>query len=120
MSSQLFSPTDKIVYCRDRNAYGGGVLIAANAEINHKLISIETSAKAVSSFQLTPNEIRTLICFYRHPSVTNVNNLVSYMNKIKTKSCKSSTFLVDDFNLPGIDWENPSLPKSWKSYSDFV
>lgn len=122
LNSQLFLPQDKIIYRKDRNIFGGGVLVAINASIPHKEISCDSTAEVISiCFKICDDEYCNLTCYYRPPSNPDIDSFLSCMDVVKCHHPANKTIITGDFNFPGINWEDVELSTSWKPfYTDFV
>ena len=121
-NSQLFMSQDKVIYRRDRNLYGGGVLVAIKASIPHREIACDSGAEVVSiCFKLCGDEYCNLTCYYRPPSNNDLNSFLSYIDTIKSLHPTNKTLITGDFNLPGINWNKVELSTSWRPfYIDFI
>lgn len=72
VSRLIFDPNDKIIFRKDRNKHGGGVLVAVNAELKHTLVTIEPDNCEIVAINLLHEQDfsphGSLLCYYRLPS----------------------------------------------------
>ena len=89
---------------RDRNAHGGGILIATKQKLHATKLDLVTYDLEIVVVALPPKTV--LCCLYRpHVSLNNVNELDSVISQIYRKLPGHHTLIVGDLNLPGINWE---------------
>ena len=100
---QIFDYSSKLIYRKDRNIHGGGVLIAVNEE----LLSTEMDVQNPDSTELIFVRIDKKIiigCYYRPQHNRCFKTLTNTLEEINSKYPKDDIILVGDMNLPGIDW----------------
>ena len=103
----------KSIYRKDRNLYGGGVLVAIKNDIPHEPIIFSDLTADIEIVGLniprdTPSGKDTvLLCFYRPPTQDCLEELRSVLEYLQSVRSGSEIVLVGDFNLPDIQW----LPK---------
>ena len=101
---------------RDRNIYGGGVLIAVNKRLNASRLDLDTLDEEFVAVKIAPKVI--VCCYYRpHISLRNIDDLSEIINNICTSFPNHLIILVGDMNLPGIDW-NALEVKANTQYKD--
>ena len=118
-SNAILFNTDKQIYRNDRNIYGGGVMIAVNAQIESSPISINLSThpvEAVAVYIPKQQDIASdfvIICIYIPPGYT--TDTIGKLNEIFEYICsrfpKSHILAVGDFNCPDIEWESYTIKK---------
>ena len=47
-----------------------------------------------------------LTCYYRPPTMTNMNPLADYLNSVRSLHPVSRVLLLGDFNMPDIKWNS--------------
>jgi hypothetical protein len=103
-SGEIFNNSEFTVHRKDRNLFGGGVLIAIRNDIAHRRIVIDTETEVIA-IELTELKLG-LCCVYRSPSSVDKN----FMNFLDYYS--GNSIILGDFNLPGINWlSDPPNPK---------
>ena len=118
--SGLLFPSGKVVYRKDRDVHGGGVLIAIDSVIPHSLINLNACCEAISiNIQLTDFNI-TLVCYYRPPSQFDISPFLSYVTSLRQLFPSHKLLLMGDFNMPGICWETLSTTGLRPFERDFV
>ncbi|XP_068757932.1 uncharacterized protein [Montipora capricornis] len=113
-SAEIF-PSTYYVHREDRSRNGGGVLLACSHEISSiRRSELETECEIMwcEIIILNPYSRIMVGVFYRPPSTD-----VSYLLELEKSLCllersenTFTTFLLGDFNLPNVDWSNPSCP----------
>lgn len=107
-NSQLFQPSDKLIYRKDRTLKDGGVFIALDGQISHSPIPFTTDCEIVAiNVHLKFSDV-ALICYYRPPTTTDLALLIEYLNLIRHYYPKNCAMLVGNFNMPGINWRDPA------------
>ena len=91
--------------------YGGGVLVAVRTDLDIKSVKIsyKCSAEIVAATLTFNSGKKIVICTcYRVGTLgySNLEQINSYLQKIKTKRGLNSLIIVGDFNFPDVDWEN--------------
>jgi len=114
-SEEYFCSEVYSVYRKDRNVFGGGVLIAIKKEISHTALEINLSTEVVSVVLHHPfDKVKTTIiaCLYRPPNDKDHDFLEKLLHdiSIKVQLNSSNVIILGDFNLPCIDWSD-SVPK---------
>ena len=97
---------------KDRNQFGGGVLMAIRNSLAHATISIdldiaplETVAVHIPSRHKSVSDL-IIMCVYIPPSKISsaLEPLDILMNYIENKFPMASRIILGDFNMPEIDW----------------
>ena len=95
-------PTNYMIYRRDRESCGGGVLIAVINAIPSKLISIQLLTETISiELDLSPKLLVT--CLYIPPNCSD-SYQQEVLNCLSSLNTDSNTILLGDFNTPDINW----------------
>ena len=108
---------------KDRNQFGGGVLMAIRNSLAHATISIdldiaplETVAVHIPSRHKSVSDL-IIMCVYIPPSKISsaLEPLDILMNYIENKFPMASRMILGDFNMPEIDWSQmrvkPDAPR---------
>ena len=113
-------PTNYNIYRRDRNARGGGVLLAVSNKLASKISYVSTSIELLSvEITLPSNQTIMFCCMYAPPSSERsyFQDLFHYLQHI---SNGARVILVGDMNLPDVNWEQMSASSSVSEYYSFV
>ena len=105
-------PTNYNIYRRDRNARGGGVLLAVSNKLASKISYVSTSIELLSvEITLPSNQTIMFCCMYAPPSSERsyFQDLFHYLQHI---SNGARVILVGDMNLPDVNWEQMSASSS--------
>ena len=100
---------------KDRSRNGGGVLLACSREISSiRRSELETECEIMwcEIIILNPYSRIMVGVFYRPPStdVSYLLELEKSLRLLERSGNTLTTFLLGDFNLPNVDWCNPSCP----------
>lgn len=107
---ELFTNScDFSVYRCDRDTrQGGGVLLAINKRLSSDCIKITSSLEIVWAVVKLAYQKIILGVFYRPPNFTAtfVSDLHDAIHSVCSRHTTVPIFLLGDFNLPNIMWEN--------------
>ena len=111
-SGELLDSNTYNVYRKDRNIYGGGVLIAVKSNIVQEALQEFASHEAVA---VLINRQSIFLCAYRPPANTEnryaeclIESLVNNVSQLRLSTNPSNQLtIVGDFNYPGLDWTGP-------------
>ena len=94
------------MFRRDRNAHGGGVLLAVKNSLCPTSSSTHDSCEVISVNITVNNRVIKIITAYRPPNSTVSQNLdlVNYLDQLVANSIDFA--ILGDFNYSGIDWLN--------------
>ena len=114
ISSVEIFPSKYYVHRKDRSRNGGGVLLACLREISSiRRSELETDCE-IFWCEIIKNPLTRIMVgvFYRPPCTD-----VWYLLEVEKSLCllersgnTLTTLLLGDFNLPNVDWSNPSCP----------
>ena len=112
-SGSILPIENRTVFRRDRNIYGGGVMIAVCDQLNPKLVDLSKFREEVIAVKIQP---QTVICCYYRPCVHLANTEVidDILEYLQKEYQRHTILFVGDMNFPGIDWSKeavkPSIP----------
>lgn len=116
LNSQIFDHKNKVVYRRDRNIHGGGVLIAINPEVEHREVHIESRAEIVALYLPSVGRNKTngtvFVCVYNPPGKDIFEEEEHWLFTLQCQYPKDDLILVGDFNMPEIDWGSHTIRAS--------
>ena len=94
------------------NGAGGGLLTYSREGIDLLPSDKTTDFNQHSTFRVKINNVTTTLhLIYRPPSSNDMAGLVNIIRNVD-----SSSILIGDFNLPGIDWENGTADNKSKDF----
>ena len=111
MCTYKFLPKNYTVFRIDRNANGGGVIVAiSDGIISYEIPDLDTDCEMIwTGFHFSGCKPLYLVSFYKPTNTTPqpLEALVPSYNKLITFHMRSSPNIIigGDYNLPGIDWE---------------
>ena len=103
-------------YRKDRNRFGGGVLVLVKNTLSSSQIDIQSSIEIIwVHFHASKGSDIIVGSFYRPPHSADsvLDGLMSSILSIKEKFPRAQIILGGDFNSPGIDWEHGTLIDSY-------
>ena len=100
---QIFDYNNKIIYRKDRNIYGGGVLIAVSESFTSKQITLANTDNTEILF-VRVQESLLVGCYYRPHTDKDLAVLNIVIEHLQHQFPDDHLLLVGDMNLPGIDW----------------
>lgn len=112
-SRTIISHDNLVFFRKDRNIYGGGVLVAVNSSIATREIKLQTCESEALFVRL--DECMIICCYYRPHHSDDILNFVESFGKIVEKFPNDQVVLIGDMNFPGFDWRNESI-KSGTAY----
>ena len=121
-NSEIFPPGyNKNVFRKDRDALGGGVFIAVGDELDVTEISVCRECRLVLVKLRVigrPPPPLHIGSFYRHPGhkLDELRLLEENVGKIAKNGLLPKTIIGGDFNLPGIQWNDPISTKHNAQY----
>ena len=121
-SKNVIQDDNKIVFRRDRNIHGGGVLIAVEESLRPTQVQIDTRGEEMIVVKL---EHKLILCCYYRPNISlqNIAELRAVMEDIIYRFPDYAITLLGDMNLPDIDWKTMKVKDSAKykqTHSDFI
>ena len=108
LDAELFPP-NHVVYRKDRNRKGGGVLLAVRDEILPTRRNCDANTEILwVDILYGKNKSFTFGVFYRPPN-NSIEPLVDLSASLDEFNDSAEIVLVSDFNLPDIDWTTNSV-----------
>ena len=106
-----FLPPNYVAIRKDRNAHGGGVLIAFRDDITaESLDNLNSNCEIVwTKIHFARNKSIFFASYYRPPSdhLASLEALQASLTKLyKSQKNTPNVVIAGDFNLPDIDWDN--------------
>lgn len=129
ISDSIVCPSDYHIFYKNRNKYGGGVVVLVRNDYVVSEVNIPQEYKDVEvcciDLKSRDNNVRVL-AYYRLPYYTATDE--QYLDlSLQCFSCfisrtSSPVILMGDFNLPGVDWVHYSVPANpfYKKFIQFV
>ena len=114
-TSELFDSSQYSVFRKDRNAKGGGVLVAISNELDGYDIDLKLETESVYVLLHGKNQSPTLVgAIYRPPDhkYEYLNNVLKELRKVIELNKPGHILIGGDFNLPNIIWEERRVPPS--------
>ena len=91
------------IFCKDRNCWGGGVLVGVKSIYEPYELQCDTGNHEMVVVKIDPGLI---ICCYYRPHISNdLNGVDDIISKLRRQHPECLTIVAGDINLPGIDWE---------------
>ena len=108
-----------LIFRKDRDTYGGGVLIAAKSFMHPALIDKVPEKVEIIAIDVTLSGIQLrIICGYLKPN-RDFEVALEFFKTLERLIEPSKFYVIfGDFYLPEIEWANYSFPK-WKIYQVF-
>ena len=114
-NSELF-PQNYNVFRKDRDRFGGGVLILVKHTVPSIQIELDSTIEIIwVELHLEGKGNIIIGSFYGPPplSANLINDLTASVTQVKQKFPSAKIILGGDFNCPGIDWELECLTDSY-------
>ena len=108
------------IYRHDRDSHGGGVLIAVNKLINSSRVDFESQSELVSVDVNLNRTIRLIVAY--NPDRLNLTRVDAFFADLTTLTrCRCPCVVLGDFNMPGVDWNEPRFPDSsvYNSFAEY-
>ena len=112
-TSEFFDPEQFSVTRKDRNAKGGGVLVAISTDIDSYAVDIKCGSESVYVAIHSHNQPPVLVgAVYRPPDkkIDYMRNVIKDMKEAIKTVRPASIIIGGDYNLPRIDWEKMRIP----------
>ncbi|KAF6040821.1 hypothetical protein EB796_000877 [Bugula neritina] len=106
-------------YRKDRNTFGGGVLIAANSTLLPQEIKLASCNSELLFVRIKACII--ICCYYRLPQCNNIDNFIETLALVVQRYPKDMIILIGDMNFPGFDWQRNIIKSNtpFKSLQQF-
>ena len=109
-SRTIIDRDDLLFFRKDRNLYGGGVLIAINQNLQPERINIQPGDEELVLVKINNNIV--IVCYYRPNHGDSISGFVDVMSKLFDKHPCDHIVIVGDFNFPGYDWQSASIKQN--------
>ena len=107
-NQSIIEDTNKTIFRKDRNLYGGGVLIAVDSSLNPSEIKLSNQKEEMVIVKLDQKII--FFCYYRpHVYLQNIEQLRDSYEEISNRHPDHRIVLLGDMNLPEIEWKTGKL-----------
>jgi hypothetical protein len=120
LNSTIFSGKNKMVYRKDRNIRGGGVMIAINSDIDHSRVELNTDEEVVGVFLPAVKGISlrstVVLCIYNPPGKLIFSEETQWLTEVYEKYPASDFMVTGDFNMPDICWSDVPVVKPGSSH----
>ncbi len=103
-NNSILASENRSMFRRDRNIYGGGVLIAVNETLKPKEVDLTAYKEEVIAVQIQSRII--ICCYYRpHVSLQNTDTIDGFLEYLETCFPRYNILFVGDMNFPDIIWD---------------
>ena len=110
-------PTNFIIYRKDRNSRGGGVMIAISNKIHSELMTIDSDLEVLSVKIGTHSSF--VLCIVYMPPNSNLDQYQKLFNYLTVLENDNSV-VIGDFNLPDINWNTLSFSSLIALFCDLI